>query len=478
MRTTSRFPTASFDVGRQPARADAHAGLAAVHRRVVPRRRHRRDRRLSRRLASVAALAVGGAAACARRRARNAKPYRVFSRARDSAARSSRTASAISSHAPPVRAADRAAQGARVARGSRERLEGCWPASGLLEPVRVAGHARGRTVRVLVTGATGFTGGHLARALAGAGPRRPRAGARRRAAAATSRPAGIELRDGRPARSARRWPRRPRGVDVVYHIAAIYRQAGLPDDDLPRGQRRRPCGAIVEAAAARRRRARVVHCSTVGVHGDVEHPPANEDAPLGRATSTRTPSSKASGSRARPAAAHGHRASTIVAADRHLRPRRSPAAEAVSRRRAAPLRRSSAAAKSITISPTSTISSKASGSAGEHAGGRQPHLHPRRREVTTLNELVALDRGGRRRAAAVAAPAGLAVLDRGRGVRGGVRAVRASSRRSIAVASTSSRRAARSTSRARGRKSATRRRVGLREGIRGRWTGTVEHGWL
>jgi nucleoside-diphosphate-sugar epimerase len=25
---------------------------------------------------------------------------------------------------------------------------------------------------------------------------------------------------------------------------------------------------------------RVVHCSTVGVHGDIEHPPANEDAPL------------------------------------------------------------------------------------------------------------------------------------------------------------------------------------------------------
>ncbi len=25
---------------------------------------------------------------------------------------------------------------------------------------------------------------------------------------------------------------------------------------------------------------RLVHCSTVGVHGDIEHPPANEDAPL------------------------------------------------------------------------------------------------------------------------------------------------------------------------------------------------------
>ncbi len=36
---------------------------------------------------------------------------------------------------------------------------------------------------------------------------------------------------------------------------------------------------VVEAAARAGVR-RVVHCSTVGVHGDVEHPPANEDAPL------------------------------------------------------------------------------------------------------------------------------------------------------------------------------------------------------
>ena len=38
-------------------------------------------------------------------------------------------------------------------------------------------------------------------------------------------------------------------------------------------------GELVEAAAAAGVR-RVVHCSTVGVHGDIEHPPANEDAPL------------------------------------------------------------------------------------------------------------------------------------------------------------------------------------------------------
>ena len=36
---------------------------------------------------------------------------------------------------------------------------------------------------------------------------------------------------------------------------------------------------LIEAAAETTVR-RVVHCSTVGVHGDVEHPPADEDAPL------------------------------------------------------------------------------------------------------------------------------------------------------------------------------------------------------
>jgi len=68
------------------------------------------------------------------------------------------------------------------------------------------------------------------------------------------------------------------GVDVVYHIAAIYRQAGLPDEryhEINAVAVRR----VVEAAKAGGAR-RVVHCSTVGVHGDVEHPPATEDAPL------------------------------------------------------------------------------------------------------------------------------------------------------------------------------------------------------
>jgi nucleoside-diphosphate-sugar epimerase len=72
--------------------------------------------------------------------------------------------------------------------------------------------------------------------------------------------------------------RAAQGVDVVYHIAAIYRQAGLRDDAY-RAVNATAVRSVIEAAKAGGAR-RVVHCSTVGVHGDVEHPPANEDAPL------------------------------------------------------------------------------------------------------------------------------------------------------------------------------------------------------
>jgi nucleoside-diphosphate-sugar epimerase len=68
------------------------------------------------------------------------------------------------------------------------------------------------------------------------------------------------------------------GLDTVYNIAALYRRAGLPEETY-RAVNARAVGEIVEAAARARVR-RVVHCSTVGVHGDVERPPADEGAPL------------------------------------------------------------------------------------------------------------------------------------------------------------------------------------------------------
>ena len=129
-------------------------------------------------------------------------------------------------------------------------------------------------MRVLVTGATGFTGSHLARTLASRGyqVRAFQRDPSRKWDAPGIETATGDLRDRGALAAA------VSDVDVVYHIAAIYRQAGLSRDTY-REVNATAVQSLVEAAAAAGVR-RVVHCSTVGVHGDIENPPANEDAPL------------------------------------------------------------------------------------------------------------------------------------------------------------------------------------------------------
>jgi dihydroflavonol-4-reductase len=135
-------------------------------------------------------------------------------------------------------------------------------------------------VNVLVTGATGFTGGQLATTLArrGYGVKalvRERSLGRFRGSDAEQ--AGVvavagDLTDAGAIRHA------AEGADVVYHIAATYREAGQPDSSY-RAINVGGTRHVLEAAKAVGAR-RVVHCSTGGVHGHIAHPPANEEAPL------------------------------------------------------------------------------------------------------------------------------------------------------------------------------------------------------
>jgi nucleoside-diphosphate-sugar epimerase len=129
--------------------------------------------------------------------------------------------------------------------------------------------------RVLVTGTTGFTGGHLCERLASDGAR-VRALVRDPARAASTHPAGVELVAG-DLRDRASLQRATAGVDTVYHIAALFRPENVSRREMWEtnvdGVRN-----LLEAAHAAGVR-RFVHCSTIGVHGDIKHPPADEESP-------------------------------------------------------------------------------------------------------------------------------------------------------------------------------------------------------
>jgi dihydroflavonol-4-reductase len=126
----------------------------------------------------------------------------------------------------------------------------------------------------LVTGATGFTGGHLARTLLREGYR-VRALVRNTSSPSAQALAanGIEVFRG-DVGDADAVERSVRGVSHVFHIAAVYRTANHSDSYYYRVNR--DSVAHVLAAAERHGVERVVHCSTCGVHGDVAEIPANE----------------------------------------------------------------------------------------------------------------------------------------------------------------------------------------------------------
>ncbi len=129
---------------------------------------------------------------------------------------------------------------------------------------------------VLVTGATGFCGGHLALRLRRDG-HPVRALVRPTAKTDHLTAAGVELVTG-DLRERADVERAAAGVARIYHIAAVYRTAKHPDSyyaDINVG------GTVNVLEAARKHGvARTIHCSTIGVHGDVQEFPCTETSPF------------------------------------------------------------------------------------------------------------------------------------------------------------------------------------------------------
>ncbi len=127
-------------------------------------------------------------------------------------------------------------------------------------------------MKVLVTGATGFTGGHLARALAATG-HTVRALVRPGSSGNRIPVAGVETVEGQQTNESD-VRKAAVGCERVYHVAAAFRTAKHPDQyywDVNVGGT-----ANVLAAARAQGCERVVHCSTGGVHGHIAEPPAAE----------------------------------------------------------------------------------------------------------------------------------------------------------------------------------------------------------
>ncbi len=132
-------------------------------------------------------------------------------------------------------------------------------------------------MRVLVTGGTGFTGTALVRRLKQAG----------------HDVVALDYKDGLQCDALRKMgaevvlgsvtdrsvvERSMRGVEYVFHLAAAFRELNVPntfyDEVNVEGTR------IVMEEAIKAKVWKFVYCSTCGVHGNVDNPPANEDAPI------------------------------------------------------------------------------------------------------------------------------------------------------------------------------------------------------
>jgi len=128
---------------------------------------------------------------------------------------------------------------------------------------------------VFVTGGSGFTGGHLCRVLAERGYL-VKALVRENSKTDHLKQLGAELVVGDLANLQTR-NGVLKDVDIVFHVAAAYRSEGISKDQFWKVNVDGTKALLNYASESGVKR--FVHCSTVGVQGEIENPPAKESAP-------------------------------------------------------------------------------------------------------------------------------------------------------------------------------------------------------
>jgi nucleoside-diphosphate-sugar epimerase len=132
-------------------------------------------------------------------------------------------------------------------------------------------------MKVLVTGGTGFTGKALVKRLLDQG----------------HEVTALDYKEGLKTQELRDWGARVvigsvtdkdvvrhamDGAQVVHHLAAAFRETDVPQsfyDQVNVGGTKN----VLEAAFDQKVR-KLIYCSTCGVHGNIDHPPGGEDAPI------------------------------------------------------------------------------------------------------------------------------------------------------------------------------------------------------
>jgi nucleoside-diphosphate-sugar epimerase len=129
--------------------------------------------------------------------------------------------------------------------------------------------------KIFVSGASGFTGGYLCSALREKGCA-VKALVRKNSRRENLKKPGIELVEA-DLSDPGSLQGKLRDVDTVFHIAALYRQEGVSKEMFFKVNVEGTRALLEESLRAGVKR--FVHCSTVGVQGEITHPPANEEAP-------------------------------------------------------------------------------------------------------------------------------------------------------------------------------------------------------